>query len=150
MQKIRFLPLMILLLSMTGLQAGADAWLLDYEKAVTKAKTEEKIILINFHGSDWCPPCMKLKDEVLSTDSFKELAESELVLVDADFPRRTKLPAGQREHNEKLARQFGVEAFPTVVLLDSEGKVLDKMVGYPRGGLDGFLSFIKAKSGPKS
>ena len=91
-----------------------------------------------------------MNSEVLTTDAFKELAESSLVLVNADFPRKTKLPEAQQEKNRQLASKFGVQYFPTVLILDSDGKVLDKVVGFPKGGVDGFIEFIKAKTSPES
>jgi thioredoxin-related protein len=140
------LPFMSLFIAVAAVHAGGKDWLTDYDAAVAKAKAENKILLVEFHGSDWCPPCIKLNNEVLSTDSFKSLANESLVLVNADFPRKTSLPEAQQEHNDELARKFGVRYFPTVLLIDAEGKVLDKMVGFPKGGLDGFLSFIKAQT----
>jgi thioredoxin-related protein len=140
------LPLMSLVLATAAVHAGGKDWLTDYDAAVAKAKEENKILLVEFHGSDWCPPCIKLNNEVLSTDSFKALADESLVLVNADFPRKTSLSEAQQAHNDKLAQKFGVRYFPTVLLIDAEGNVLDKLVGFPQGGLDGFLSFIKAKT----
>lgn len=126
--------------------AGKDGWLTNFDEALSKAKAEDKLVLLEFHGSDWCPPCIKLNKEVLTTDAFRKLAEAELVLVDADFPRKKELPEAQKAHNEALAEKFGLQGVPTVLILDSDGKVLDKMVGFPRGGLDGFLDFIKAQT----
>lgn len=133
------------LLGAATAQAG-EGWMTDYDTALSKAKSEGKYVLVEFHGSDWCPPCIKLQKEVLSTDAFKALAGQALVLVDADFPRKKQLEAKQKAHNEALAQKFGIEAFPTVLILNGEGEVLDKMVGYPRGGLDGFLKFITAQT----
>ena len=149
-KKTILLPLLSLFILSLGAQGASESWLTDYDKAVSKAKEENKIILVEFHGSDWCPPCIKLNNEVLETDSFKSFADDALVLVNADFPRKTPLADGQREHNEELARKFGVQYFPTVVLLDTEGNMLDKMVGFPKGGLEGFISFVKAKVPSKS
>lgn len=139
----RTAALSILLLGAASLFGAGKDWHKNYDDALAKAKAEGKHVLIEFHGSDWCPPCIKLNNEVLTQDAFKQLADEELVLVDADFPRKSELPEGQRAHNEALARKFGIEAFPTVLILDADGQVLDKMVGFPRGGLDGFLGFIK-------
>lgn len=139
------LPFFGILLAAITLNASGEGWLTDFDKALATAKEENKIILVEFHGSDWCPPCIKLNNEVLTKDSFKELADSSLVLVNADFPRKSKLPADQQAHNDALAQKYGVQYFPTVLLINSDGRVLDKMVGFPKGGLDGFLSFIKAK-----
>ena len=136
-----------LLLGAVSAHASGDGWLTNYDDALAQAKAEGKHILVEFHGSDWCPPCIKLNKEVLSTDGFKSLAESSLVLVDADFPRKSKLPADQMAHNDALAKKFGVQYFPTVLIIDSEGNVLDQMVGFPKGGLDGFVKFITDKTG---
>jgi thioredoxin-related protein len=142
MKKLSIITLLVgLLLGAATASAGND-WLNDYDQAMTKAKSEGKFLLVKFHGSDWCPPCIKLDKEVLATSELKSLADQALVLVDADFPRKSKLPEDQQARNEALARKFEIQAFPTVLIIDGEGKVLDKMVGYPRGGLDGFLKFI--------
>jgi len=142
-KKSILLPAIALIAFAFSAQAAGENWLTDYEKALSKAKEENKIILVEFHGSDWCPPCMKLNDEVLKTSAFKSFADEKLILVDADFPRTTDLPEKVKAQNEELAKKFGVRYFPTVVLLDADENVLDKMVGFPKGGLDGFLSFVK-------
>jgi thioredoxin-related protein len=150
MKKLSIITLFVgFVLGAATATAGSD-WLKDYDQAMTKAKEEGKILLVKFHGSDWCPPCIKLDKEVLATSEFKSLADQALVLVDADFPRKFKLAENQQAHNEALARKFEIEAFPTVLIIDGEGKVLDKMVGYPRGGLDGFLKFITEQTGSGS
>ncbi|MFO7723978.1 MAG: thioredoxin family protein [Oceanipulchritudo sp.] len=146
MTKKLLLPAMLLLAGALSATAGKGDWHTDFDKAINKAKEENKIVLVEFHGSDWCPPCMKLNDEVLSTEAFKDVAEKSLILVNADFPRKEPLPDAQREHNEALAQKLGVQYFPTVVLVDGEGEVLDKMVGFPKDGVDGFLSFIREKA----
>lgn len=124
--------------------AADKAWLTDYEEALAIAKAEDKVLLIEFHGSDWCPPCIKLNQEVLTTDEFKAYAKESLVLLDVDFPRKTALSDEQRSHNEALAEKFGLQGVPMVVLLDGDGNILDKNVGFPRGGLDGFMDFVKS------
>lgn len=144
-KKILF-PIAVLLAATSGAHAGKDGWLTNYDEALTQAKEENKIVLVEFHGSDWCPPCIKLNDEVLSTKAFKKVAKDDLVLLNVDFPRKTKLSEEQREHNQALAEKFGLRGVPMVLLLNHEGEVLDKMVGFPRGGLDGFLSFVKDKT----
>jgi protein disulfide-isomerase len=124
------------------LNAAGEGWHLNLEKALKVAKAEGKQVMIEFHGSDWCPPCKKLNEDVLSTAKFKAFAEGHLELVDADFPRRTELPAEQKAQNEALAERFGIRGFPTVVVLDAEGNELGRTVGFPRGGLEGFMKFL--------
>ncbi len=131
-----------LLLGAVNAHAGEKGWMTNYNAALNKAKKEGKLVLVQFHGSDWCPPCIQLKKEVLDTPEFKTIADAALVLVDADFPRNIEQPDELKKRNQELARKFEIEGFPTVVILDRNGKVLDKMVGYPRGGKDGFLKFV--------
>ena len=109
----------ILLLSLMG-------WETDFENAKKKAETEHKLILLNFSGSDWCGPCIRLHNEIFGNASFKNFAENNLVLINADFPRlkKNKLSKDQQKKNDKLADKYNPEGiFPYTVLLDAEGKV---------------------------
>lgn len=146
MKKI-ILSLLLLSFASGWLSAADGSWLTNYEEALAKAKAEDKVLLIEFHGSDWCPPCMKLNAEVLSQKAFKDYAADALVLLNIDFPRKSPLSDEQRSHNEALAQKFGLQGVPMVVLLDAEGKELDRSVGFPRGGLDEFMEFVQSKSG---
>lgn len=110
--------------------AADDQWLTDFEKAKAQAKKENKVVLLDFTGSDWCPPCMKLHKEVFTTKEFQEFAKKNLVLVEVDFPSKKKLSAEQKQSNEKLKEQFDIEGFPTIILLDPSGKKLGQFVGY--------------------
>ena len=38
----------------------ASTWLTDLPTAMVRAKAESKSILLIFHGSDWCPPCVEI------------------------------------------------------------------------------------------
>jgi len=110
--------------------AAEDLWLTDLSKAQAQAKAEHKIVLMDFNGSDWCPPCKELKKKVFSSPEFIQYAQKNLVLVDVDFPHHKDLGKSQTKQNEDLARKFSVEGFPTVVILDSNGKQLKKDTGY--------------------
>jgi thioredoxin-related protein len=112
----------------------APQWQLNFDQAKTEAKAGRKHILLNFSGSDWCGPCIKLKKEVFESDGFLQYADKRLVLVRADFPRSAKnqLSKAQTAHNEALAERYNTEGdFPLTVLLDANGSVLKKWKGYP-------------------
>lgn len=125
------------------LEVASVDWHLNFAEASALAKQEGKLMLLEFHGSDWCPPCIKLQKEVLTQPAFKQYASENLILVDLDFPRRTELSEEQQAHNQELAMRFGVQYFPTVILMTADGEVLDQSVGFPNGGLNGFLEFIR-------
>jgi thioredoxin-related protein len=108
-------------------------WTTDFSKAITEASAKNKYILLNFSGSDWCGPCMKLKKEVLDSEEFLNFAETKLVLVRADFPRskKNKLSPELTKHNENLAEKYNKEGkFPLTVLIDSEGNIVKSWDGY--------------------
>ena len=88
------------------------------------------MVLMDFNGSDWCPPCKALRKNVLSTKEFEDYAKKNLVLVDVDFPRGKELPADQKKANEALSEKYGIEGLPTVIVLSGDGKQLKKKVGY--------------------
>lgn len=107
-------------------------WLADFDAAKAQARSEKKMLLINFTGSDWCPPCIELEKELFSKPEFAHYAAKNLVLLEVDFPRRKELPAEQRAANQKLAGEYGIEGFPTIIVLNSDAKPLGKF-GYVPG-----------------
>jgi len=117
-------------------------WGTDYSAAVTKAAAENKRILVNFSGSDWCHWCKVMDEEVLSRKAFKDYADEHLVLLVVDTPR-TKLPEDLARRNEALIRRFYIDGFPTFVVLDGNGSELDRRTGYVRGGPQAFIAFLK-------
>lgn len=122
---------------------GSSEWLTDFDAAKEMAAKENKYILLNFSGSDWCAPCVKMKAEVFETQSFLSLAEKQLVLVRADFPRSKKnqLSKDQIERNEVLAERYNPSGkFPFTLLLDAKGKIIEEWDGYVFGGQNTFMS----------
>jgi protein disulfide-isomerase len=108
--------------------------------ALNQARSENKLVLLAFTGSDWCGWCIKFDRDVLSTDKFAGYAKSKLVLVKVDFPSHKKQEAALKQANQELKNRFGVNGFPTFVLLNSAGKELGRQVGYLKGGPDAFIS----------
>src|SRR5687767_6717334 len=93
---------------------AATGWDDDYEKALAKAKAENKMVLLDFTGSDWCGWCIKLDKEVFSKKEFKDYAKENLVLVEVDFPQGKNQSKKLKEQNAKLKQEFGVRGFPTI------------------------------------
>lgn len=117
-------------------------WLTDYDKAVKLAKKEDKLLMLDFTGSDWCGWCIKLDKEVFSKPEFKEWAGKKFVLVKLDFPRTIKLSAKVKKQNEKLQKRHGVQGFPTILVLDKNEKTVARL-GYERGGPDNWISIAE-------
>ncbi|MBE0543125.1 MAG: thioredoxin family protein [Verrucomicrobia bacterium] len=131
-------------LALLQVSAAEGEWLTDLAKAKQKAKAESKMILMDFTGSDWCPPCKALHKNVLSSKEFTEYAKKNLVLVEVDFPRSKAQSAELKKANKALATQFGIKAYPTIVVLDSNGKELSKKSGYGGEKPGAFIAGIQA------
>jgi thioredoxin-related protein len=105
----------------------------DLTKAKDIAKTEKKLILLKFSGSDWCVPCIKLQKQIIDSDQFQIFSEKNLVLMNADFPRlkKNKLSNEEQKINDALADKFNKDGvFPKLVLMNSEGKILAHWEGF--------------------
>jgi len=121
-------------------QASELSWGTDLPTALNRARSENKMVLLDFTGSDWCGWCIKFDHDVLSTDKFAGYTKSKLMLVKLDFPRHKEQNAALKQANEQLAKRFGVDGFPTFVLLNSAGRELGRQVGYLKGGPDAFIA----------
>jgi len=115
-------------------------WLTDVPKAEAQAKKENKLVLLDFTGSDWCVWCKKLDEDVFAKPDFQRYASTNLVLVQLDYPQRKAQPAALKAANEALQIKFNIEGFPTLYLLKPDGSVVWKQVGYPEGGVTGVLA----------
>ncbi len=135
MKTVLFSALLISLLSLGFINAPQEqlTWHSNYQEAVKKAQKENKRLLLNFTGSDWCGWCIKLDKEVFSQKEFVEYADKNLVCVKLDFPRAKKLPETEVQQNYKLQEKYQVQGYPTIIILDKTEKLLGK-TGYQKGG----------------
>lgn len=124
-----------------GTQAG-EGWLTDYDDAVKKAKAENKQVLMDFTGSDWCGWCIKLKKEVFDTPEFQKYAAENLVLLEVDFPRNKPQTPKEKKDNEKLAEKYKIEGYPTIIVLNDKEKQIGQL-GYMPGGPAAFIAALK-------
>lgn len=126
------------------LMMSQPGWLTDFDKAKTAAVEQHHFILLNFSGSDWCVPCIRLKKNIFETKEFTAYADSALVLLNADFPRTGKIDKQQLQHNEMLAERYNPGGkFPYTLLLDAEGKVLGQWDELPGTTTTEFIAQIK-------
>lgn len=144
-KKLFVLPVIIMLmLAGCGNSGTSDTlnWKTDLNQALATAKQENKVVLINFTGSDWCQWCKRLSDEVFSKSEFEDFAKKNLVLVKIDFPRHIEQSNATKFYNQKLANMYGVEGFPTIILLDKDGRGILK-TGYVQGGVDNYIQQLR-------
>jgi thiol-disulfide isomerase/thioredoxin len=146
-------PLLSLLAVFAAVAASAaePVWLTDLDAAKAQAVKENKPVLVDFTGSDWCPPCKALHKNVFESAEFAAVA-SKYVLVELDYPKSKPQAPELKAKNAALSKQFGVSGFPTVLLIDGKsGEVFGKTVGF--GGqtakeyLDKLASFKNTPEG---
>lgn len=119
-------------------------WQTNLEKAIETAKKENKNILVDFTGSDWCGWCIKLKDEVFSQKAFQDFAAASLVLVEIDFPQKKEQSDEVKKYNKQLAEKYGIQGFPTIILLDKDGNLVGQ-TGYQEGGAENYVAHLKTE-----
>ena len=135
-----FLSAVALCLSVLSLSAADAVWLTDLDEGIKVAKAEKKAILVDFTGSDWCGWCIRLKKEVFDQKEFA-VATKDFVLVELDYPQKKKQPAEEKAKNKALAEKFGIEGFPTIMLLDANGEPFAQ-TGYLAGGPAKYLPHL--------
>ena len=118
-------------------------WETNLQTALNIAKKENRAVLVNFTGSDWCKWCIKLSDEVFTQSEFEDYAKNNLVLVRLDFPRSIQQSNQTKMYNQTLAQQYGVQGFPTILIFNSTGKLVAK-TGYQYGGAEKYVEHIQS------
>lgn len=123
----------------TAFATTLEGWSTDLDAAMKQAAKEDKAVLVEFTGSDWCPPCIMMRKKVFSKPAFVKKASEDYILVELDFPR------GDQELSAKhqpIAEKYNIEGFPTVVLLNSEGKEFNRFYASEYPEVDGFLAHL--------
>ena len=145
MKKV-IISIVLLTAVLIGCSKGSSSdnlnWEENLETALQKAKTENKAVLVNFTGSDWCVWCQKLSAEVFSKSEFEDYAEENLILVKIDFPQSIEQSAETKSYNTQLAQKFGIRGYPTILLFNSQGKMV-LQTGYQPGGPVSYVEHLK-------
>jgi hypothetical protein len=126
---------------------SGQTWHTNMEEAKQLAQKQHRHILLNFSGSDWCGPCILLRRDILDQPAFMGLADTTLILVNADFPREKKnqLTPDQQRLNDQMADRYNSHGqFPLTLLLTAEGRVLKQWEGNPGVSPEVFCAQVKA------
>jgi thiol:disulfide interchange protein len=126
-------------LTASAFASTPEGWSTDLEKAFVKAKAEKKSVLVEFTGSDWCPPCIAMRKNVFSKKEFVDAASKKFVLVELDFPNGD---AAVKAKNQPFAEKYKIEGFPTVILFTAEGKEFTRFFASEFPKTDLFLKHL--------
>ena len=122
---------------------GITGWTENYAAAVESAKIDNKKLLLDFTGSDWCVWCTKFDDDVLSQPEFAGYAKTNLVMVMLDFPHAKPQSDSVKKTNNELQEKFKVDGFPTYVALTPDGNEIGRQIGYLSGGPRAFIAELE-------
>ncbi|MEO5893499.1 MAG: thioredoxin family protein [Ferruginibacter sp.] len=137
---------LIVLLLLFFFNSSLPGWLTNFNEAKKAASAKHELILLNFSGSDWCGPCIRLRKEIFESKEFVDFSTPNLVLVNADFPRsnKNKLSIEQVKLNESLADIYNSNGkFPLTLLLDENGRVIKEWDGFPDISPDKYVALLK-------
>jgi protein disulfide-isomerase len=132
------------LMSLQLTAVAALDWTTDLSAAQAKAEKEKKLVLLNFTGSDWCAWCKRLHKDVFSTKEFETFAKDSLVLVEVDFPAQKKQSEALQKANNALKQKFQIQGYPTILVMNGEGKEVWRQVGYLEGGPKVWIDRIRS------
>jgi thioredoxin-related protein len=122
-------------------------WLTSLPDAEAQAKKENKLVLMDFTGSDWCPWCIKLDKETYSKPAFADYAKTNLVLVKVDFPAHKVQSDELKRANAALAKKYDIEGYPTEIAVKPDGTIVWKHVGYLAGGPAAMIAKLNEAEG---
>ena len=142
MKRAIFVFFIIMTATCMAAPAGARDWETNFRQALKKAKENSKYLLLNFSGSDWCVYCKKLDKEVFSQKAFQKYARKNFVCVILDFPFKSAQDEDLKAQNTALAGRYRVQGYPTIVILNSRGKLVQK-TGYLPGGVKNYIEHLK-------
>lgn len=142
MQITRLFKSVVCAMAIGSAFAAGEGWTSDFDAAKAEAAKDNKSLLMDFTGSDWCGWCIKLNEEVFQKDAFKEGVKDKFVLVELDFPQDTsKLSEETQKQNAELQEKYGIQGFPTIVLADAEGRPF-ATTGYQEGGAESYVEHL--------
>lgn len=139
LKNILILSLTILSLSLYGQEKKQIKWHINYSEVTELAKKENKLVLLFFHGSNWCPPCIKMQNEVFAADTFVNKVNEKILFLDIDFRTKPKLSDAQLAHNKEVKKRFELpedfgQGYPQVIIINGKGTVQYQEKGYDGRG----------------
>lgn len=122
-------------------RAAGTSWLTSYDEAMAAAESSQRPILTVFTGSDWCPHCRTLEDNVLHTEAFARWAENRLVLLMIDLPQQG-ISAEERRARSRVCIKYGVRTFPSVLVIGPDGTRVAGQSGYTGQPADAWIAVM--------
>ncbi|MBO0952038.1 thioredoxin family protein [Fibrella forsythiae] len=99
-----------------GIQFTSARW----ADILKKAKAENKVIFLDAYAS-WCGPCKMLQKNVFTQKTVGDFFNKKFINVKMDM---------EKGEGPALAQVYPLEAYPTLLFINSSGRVVKKAIGY--------------------
>jgi len=96
----------------------------DYARAIKKAKAEGKYAFVDAYAS-WCGPCIQLKQTTFNDSLTADFFNKSFINLSLDM---------EKGQGPGLSSKWGVEEYPTLLIMDMNGKILHRSIGYLNAG----------------
>ena len=115
-------------------------WESNPRDAMRRAIALDRPLLILLTAPSWSENSQKFNHEVVLSQTFNDFVRDKLVLSFLDYPQRiTNAPDSMRKFKER----YQVRGYPTILLLDHEGRELWRRTGYSPGRAKDYFEDFK-------
>ncbi len=92
-----------------------------FDEALKEAKKTGKLIFLDAY-TDWCGPCKKMSAHTFTDENVAKLFNSKFINLKIEMEKN---PIGP-----ELSRKYSIRAYPSLLFIDGDGKVVKYVVGY--------------------
>lgn len=117
---------------------GVDFRHISFAEALGQAKADGKMVFMDCYTS-WCGPCKYMAEQVFTLEKAGAYFNPKYINIKVDM---------EKGEGKELAERYGVQAFPTFLLINAAGQVKGKVEG--AGQLDEFISRLEKAQDEKS
>jgi len=95
-----------------------------WSEALLEAKKQNKLIVVDFQTS-WCPPCKLMTKTTFADTNVGDFTNAYFIAYKVDC---------EKGEGVSLADKYGVDSYPSICIMDKDGKILTKEIGYKNAG----------------
>lgn len=125
------------IVTLTGFATAASGWTSNLDSALAQAKKKKTLVLAEFTGTKWCPPCIMMEEKVFTKSAFTKAASKNFILVKIDIPKPGS--SGAKKYQD-IMRKYKVAGVPTILLFGEDGREFSRFDAAEFPSIDRFLA----------